>query len=162
MKKLFIFIFLITFLFIPKFAQADSIILSPSDFQPISDTQQYLIGPYYMYAVSGPLPMSFCAPVHLPDGAKLTSVVVFYYDMDSSGELGIEFLKVNAYTNDVVGLGFWTSSGTSGGFNSHKISPILVGNTVNNSGYTYSIHIYFTSTTAGPDVKLYKVKINYK
>ena len=88
--------------------------------------------------------------------------MVFYYDTDSSGDLAVEFSKVNVYTNDSTLLGYWTSSGTSGGFASHKIAPILAGNTVDNHGYAYIIHIYFTSTTAGSDVRLYKVKINYK
>jgi hypothetical protein len=126
----------------------NSEILYESDFQSL-------------YAQSGSPQPYFIAPAHLPDGAKVTSIVVFYYDSDATADILIQMLKSNVYTSSPTIMGEWESDGTTGGLGSHKIFPILGGNTINNGGYAYSIIVRFLNHAADDAVRLYNVKINY-
>jgi hypothetical protein len=161
-RKYFVVTILSLFLFIPHLAQADSLFLSPCDFNPESEDASYTMSFTYLYVDSGSTYVGFFAPVHLPEGTKVTSVVVFYEDNHATGNLGFYLRKINAYTNSNTNMANWTSSGTSPGLASHKISPIVGGNVINNGGYIYVAKIFFTLNTAGPNVFLRRVKINYK
>ena len=164
MKKPFCLLILIPFVLSPIIARADSLILSPSDFQAFDDAAIFESGSLYLYMKSGSGCDYFLAPLHLPDRARLTSIVVFYEDEDSAdvGNIAVFLTKINAYTNAQTVMAYWVSADTSGGFASHKISPIQGGNTINNRGYAYYFAVNFTSRSSDDKVKLYRIKVNYQ
>jgi hypothetical protein len=160
MKKFSITTFFFVFLIFPFLVRADSLILSGADFVPVEDTTYYAKGTFFMYLKSGSPDRTFVAQIHLPQDARVTSMVVFYQDFDATGNLHIYLVKQNVYTQNYDDMVDWESSGTPG-YTSHKISPILAGNKIDNNGYSYTCELRFTSSTADVNVRLYKIKINY-
>jgi len=146
---------------ISRGALADSIILGPHDFHPQSEDTDYEKNDLQIYMMPGSAESYFSAPVHLPQGAKVTSVVVFYYDDWGSGDLIVSFKKVNAYTAAETFMADWRSSGQVASRQVHKISPITGGNTIDNGGYVYRVMVLFEDPSAQTLVKLHAVKILY-
>lgn len=144
----------------PLILRADSIVLSPSDFHPSYESVDFTKYIEYMHLNSGSPGNLFSAAVHLPDGVRITSVVVFYDDGDATRDLEITFFKTNVYTNNFFELAEWATSGTSGGFTNHKIAPISY-ELVDNNGYAYSISLLFDGGSTST-LRLHKVKINYQ
>ena len=160
MKKLSTISYVLVCLLFPVMARADALVLSGADIVPTQDNTLYSKGNNYMYLGSGSPNNFFIAPVHLPQGAKVTSVVVFYEDSDATGALEVTMVKTNLYSGAYSVMATWESSGTPG-LTSYKISPILGGNTIDNNGYSYTFLLNFTSDSAGNNVRLYKIKVNY-
>ena len=158
-KKIVNFLFLSVFFVFPFMIRADSLILGPADFHPQEEDALYVKYPDYMSLFPSSPEGWFSAPVHLPQGARITSVVVFYDDADVSHDIWIQFFRINAYNNNFVLMANWTTSGTSGGMTSHKISPVAGGKSIDNTGYDYSCIVNF-QLGADTDLKLHKVKIN--
>ena len=161
MKMAPIFLFLSLSLACPNFANADSLILGPADFDCLDEGTEFSKTMSYICLDTSSPSSVFLAPVSLPDGVRVTSVVVFYEDSDDSGGLTVRMHKQNIYTGDIIRMADWSSIGTSGGYTSHKITPISGGSSVNNSGYLYTVYLSFT-IGSGVYVKLHKVKINYQ
>ena len=149
-------------LIINTIAGADSIILSPCDFNQAEDDNDYFLDLTSLYSQAGSTARVFFAPIHLPQDAYLTSVVVFYKDNHATGNVEVSLLKCNAYTEALTEMATYTSSGSSSSRQSYKISPIRGGNSINNSGYSYNCYVNFTDASAGENVKVYLVKINYQ
>ena len=76
--------------FFPSRAVSDSIILSPCDFNQAQDDNDYWLDLESLYIKSGSSTSHFYAPVHLPQNAQVTSVVLFYKDNHSSGNIQIK------------------------------------------------------------------------
>ena len=159
MKKVSIFLCLTLIFVFPLMLRADSIILSPSDFHPSNGDVKFIKYIESMHLDAGSPGSMFSAAVHLPDGARITSVVVFYDDGDATRDLEITFYKTNVYTNNFFEIAEWATSGTSGGFTNHKIAPVSYG-LVDNNGYAYSVTLIFDSGSTST-LRLHKVKINY-
>ena len=160
MKRLPKFVFLCALFFSPFFAQADSLILGGADFLPLDYQVDYRTSYFYTYLNYQSVGSEFTAPIHLPDGARITSVVIFYDDSHAIGDLQVSMYKVNIYNNNDTVMAAWSSTGTPG-YTTHKIAPITGGNSINNTGYAYFAFLHFTSNLASVDVKMYKIKINY-
>jgi len=143
-------------------SQARALFLSPADFNQNQDENDYLLDSKYLYLKNGSSSRLFYAPIHLPQDAKITSIIVFYYDNHNPGNVTATLYKVNAYTEAVISLGTFTSSGVSGIVQSHKISPLIGGNKIDNGGYFYCLCLDFTNASAGENVRIYRVKINYQ
>jgi hypothetical protein len=140
-------------------AQADSIMLTASDFvpaQPANTGLDCYIG-WHLYNYSGATYRHFFAPVHLPQGAQVTSVVVYYED-DSTGYISVELERRNMYSLTVQEMADWDTTGDVSGLRNYKIQPILYW-TINNEGYVYFVYLYFSDT--GSDLTIYGIKINY-
>jgi len=156
-------LFLSIVLFAPNFARADSVVLAPNDFFPLSDDALFQSSIDGLFVESGSPSGVFYAPVKLPEGAKITSVVLFYKDDSSSGNIEINLWKKNIYTLDNTMMATWTSSADTAAVPLiHKLSPIYGGNSVNNGGYFYIVRIQFSDPGAFADCMLYAVKIMYK
>jgi hypothetical protein len=151
----------IFFLAFPAIMFADSIILGPTDFVPELDSTLYLRNTGILYARTGGSGSEFYAPVHFPDGVRITSVVFFYKDDSSIGNVEVYLYKKNIYNQNSTVMGYYFSHQSAPGLYTHKISPITGGNLVNNGGYFYSVRIIFTNLFAGEDCAVYAVKINY-
>jgi hypothetical protein len=162
MKKFIILGISLSIFLLPILSYADSYILSPADFLPNNEQTDYYAGLDYLNVKTTSTNYFFWAPVHLPDGAKITSVVVFYTDESATYNVSVTLFKKNLYTGSFTMMAHWISSSDSPSYQNHKISPITGGNTVNNGGYAYVLRCYFTSADAGYDVKLHKVKILFQ
>ena len=101
----------------------------------------------------------FFAPVHLPQNAQVTSVVVYYQD-NSAGHINIQFERRNLVSLAVHDLAEWDTEGEVSGLRNHKISPISYG-MINNEGYTYWLFLRYSDGSAGTDLTIYGIKINY-
>jgi len=162
MKNIVLFFgFISLIVFYSSSAFSDSIILSPCDFNQAQDDNDYLLDLESLYVKSGSSTSHFYAPVHLPQNAQVTSVVLFYKDNHSSGNIQIKLLKINAYTEAEVEMAEFTSSGSSSERQTHKITPITGGYRINNTGYVYNCYLNFTDSSADDAVKVFLIKINY-
>ena len=146
----------------PMVVQGDSIILSPADFNQNEDDNDYFFDTGSLYVRVGCTHRYFSAPIHLPQNAAVTSVVVFYMDNDINGNVQVNFYKKNAYTEALTPMASYTSSGASPSYQNHKIAPIVGGNRIDNGGYTYNCRVYFTNANADENVQLCYVKILYR
>ena len=163
MKKTAITIFFAAglFIFFTGAAQADSLMLTASDFipgQPGDSGVDCYIG-WTLYNHVGATYRYFFAPVHLPQGAQVTSVVVYYED-DSTGYIEVDLTRRNMYSLTVQDMTDWATTGDTPGLRNTKISPVLYW-TINNEGYVYFVYIYYSDADAGSDLSIYGVKINY-
>ena len=147
---------------LPILSYADSLILSPVDFLPALSGTEYEAGNSSLVVKPASPFTGFWAPVHLPDGAKITSVVVFYRDSSAVGNMLVSLFKCNIYTESQDIMASWISSSDSLAYQNHKISPITGNNSVNNNGYCYMVLCSFTDASVGNQVKLHKVKILYQ
>ena len=165
MKKAFLTFFLAAglIIFVAGPLQADSIIIPASEFvvgQPgaTGDTIHYYHGSYfgvyddctYRY---------FYAPVFLPHGAQVTSVIVFFED-DSTYNISVYLQRRNMYNGSVNTMCNWTSSSDTSGWQTHKISPISLGN-INTTGYAYYLYVNFSGASNLSELSILGVRINY-
>ena len=91
-------VFLVVFSGVVK---ADNIFLGPDSFQRYEissgdwdDVQRFSSS----ITVQGDSPNYWLyAPIQLPEGAKITSMVIFYYDDNNSSEIRVEIIRENRY-----------------------------------------------------------------
>ena len=162
MKSLILTLFVIAFSLNPIMAQADSIVLGPTDFVPFSDEANFVSSNSGLYLRPGSPISAFLAPIHLPSGARISSVILFYVDNSATCNIQINIIKTNIFTSTHTIMADWTTSGSSS-VNPliHKITPIIGGYSVNNTGYFYNVFIYFNDNTAGTNCTVMAVKIIY-
>jgi hypothetical protein len=154
-----ILIFSCLLVFLSGISLADSIFLTASDFDLSKDDNKggsYYAGDY-LHAESGSTYNYFSAPVHLPHGAQITSIVVRYLD-NTTGYVHCEMQRRNMYKNFLQLMCSWSSSGELSAWQSHKITDLTYW-TVNNSGYGYIIWIYFSESSTSLLVE--GIRINY-
>ena len=146
-------------IFLSGTVYADQITINPADFvpgQPGHSGLDCYIG-WVVKPYSASTYNHFFAPVHLPDGAQVTSMVVFFED-DSTSSFKIDLSRRNLYSGTVQDMATWTTTGDTSGLRNYKVSPMLYW-TINNGGYFYFLYLYFYSSTE--DLQLYAVKIFY-
>jgi len=101
------------------------------------------------------------APVHLPDGAIIKNIRVFYYDNHVSS-IQVSLYRRNQYTDDFTQL-FYLQ--TAEAINSDRFavdstcSPAPSYRKVYNNACQYYLRVYFGAT--GNDLKIYGVAIEY-
>ena len=138
-------------------AHADSIVLCASDFtsgQPNHDGSDFYTG-WEIDNHAGSTYWQYFAPVHLPQDAQVTSVVLFYED-NSAGSVRIRMQRRNLYTDAIQNMIDGTTSGAVSGTRNTKYQPVSYGK-INNGGYAYWVYLYFNDT----DVAVKAVKIIY-
>ena len=152
-------IFFGLFVIFSGISSADSIFLTASDFDlgyDDNDGGSYYAGDY-LHPENDSTYNHFYAPVHLPHGAQITSIVVRYYD-NSTGHVLVRMRRRNMYNNTSQNMCDWSSPGTSPDWQGHKIAGLTYW-TVDNSGYGYYIWIYFSENTSNLMVE--GIRINY-
>ena len=157
-------IFAGSFLFIlfAGFIMADSIFLSPADFETFFDDNHMVTDYYkgdYLHNYAGATYRHFLAPVHLPEGASITSVTVIYED-DSTGAITVYVKRRNMYSHVTQSMATWSTTGDVSGWRSYKITHLTYPN-INNEGYGYWVWLYFSDQNAGTDLRIDGIKINY-
>lgn len=108
---------------------------------------------------------SFVAPIHLPDGALLQEVTLFYMDRD------VPNITLNIYRRPFAGnnesiVPTWTSTGTSAAIqqSTHTIFPDK--GVIDNGTYTYRIVIKLdpsqdVTTSSDANQRIYGLKVKY-
>ena len=96
------------------------------------------------------------APVHLPEGAQVTSVIVLYEDNDPANSVTVRLERRNVYARTEQTMCSWISDDR---YLIYKIQPITY-SVINNSGYGYHLYVYFNGP-AGPSIKIEGIRINY-
>jgi hypothetical protein len=128
------------------------------------DTEAYFYRLAYLAVYPGSTYRGFSAPINLPDGARVTSVVIFYKDNSSEYNIIVNMLRHNVYHNDASfqNMANFSSSSSTDTWQSVKINPISYGS-INNGGYTYTMGVYFTGAPAFyQDLAVKAVKIIYE
>jgi hypothetical protein len=87
----------------------------------------------------------FVAPLMLPDGAQLLTMVISGEDYDTQGEVRVRFKRCDQRQPLCVGLGETTSQvGFAGGYFETAVS-FLQNDVVNNANYTYFLELELTA-----------------
>ena len=152
-------IFLGLLVFLAGVSLADSIFLTANDFDSIYDDNEggsYYAGDY-LYPETDSTYNHFFAPVHLPQGAQITSVVVRYQD-NATGYIRVRMVRRNMYANTSQWMCDWSSSGASSAWQGHKITGLTYW-TVDNSGYGYNMWIWFSESSTS--LRVEGIRINY-
>jgi len=138
---------------------ADSIIFSGCDFICSSDDF-----PGYSYTAdilkssTGSTCTHFFAPVHLPHGAKVTSMVIFFYDNSVTGDIEIYLVRENPYTRVMQCMVGAVTNEYQDSDEHGKVYPVTYWK-IDNSGYAYYLWVYFTE--GSDNLEIHKIKINY-
>lgn len=96
------------------------------------------------------------ASVMLPDGATITSAIMYYYD-NSSNSIMASLNRIPVDAGTVVFMANFSSSGTPGYSSSEDTS--ISSNTIDNSSYYY--YLYITFPSADTDTIFKALKITY-
>lgn len=104
------------------------------------------------------------APVNLPHGATITRVTVYYSDLDLLGDFTIALYR-KSFGGANQTLATRSTLLVTVGVANFDLPAIPVANrVVDNSTYSYRIHVTFTASGQGPtllDQRLYGIRIEY-
>lgn len=108
--------------------------------------------------------MAFAAPVHLPDGAIVTEIRVWYEDMDSTNNLRVMLCRGTLGTNNCSPLGTITTDGTTSGVTDSAVIP--TGPAIDNAASHYNFRVYTVDAGGSfvawsPDLRLWAVRLTY-
>jgi len=115
-------------------AGSASLRIPGAGFRPSSNTAGFEY--YYrssMYATSSP-GVWWTAPVHLPQGAMITNVRMYYYDSNATYDCNGQFMVCDFATEGGFHSPYWSSSGSAGfGY----ADSAAINHTVDNTQYGY-------------------------
>jgi S-layer homology domain len=138
--------------------------LNPSDFQPSQGAWSSAVrvtDSYYQVA-SGSSFVNLWAPLHLPDGALIKSVRVYYHDSYPSEDPVAELTRFNAAgTQDAIASISFPNF--SAGFNTIFQSVAPAEATVDNESYHYAFLMFLRRSVGDPseEHRLIRVRIRY-
>ncbi|MFQ6083218.1 MAG: hypothetical protein ACE5WD_07660 [Candidatus Aminicenantia bacterium] len=160
MRKKLILIFAIVSLFslFVEIIKAEEIMVPASAFNPYSQDNLYQRNFLRIYSDWGSPEEAFFAPVYLPQGKRVHKVIIYYYDLGSEN-IAVRLYRTNMYTYSANMMVQVTSKGDSG--NGSNSSYSISTPVINNSGYGYSLKIYFP-VGGGSIYRIYGVKIVLK
>ena len=144
-------------------AKSYSIAYGPNDFQTPTSNATYAklldTGPggdenMYLSATNGVLR----APLHLPQGAQVTSLVLYYKDYNNGGSFGVglALMATQISGGSPQTLASFASTTRPG----YTQTTIPAGSTIDNTATTYYLRATFGSVNPGA-VGIYGVKVNY-
>ncbi len=123
-------------------------VVGSSGFLPGSNvayTNTYGNGGAYIASGSG----AMVAPVHLPHGAVVTAMRIYFYDA-SSADMTV-YLDAESLAGGFVQMAAVTSLGTGGYYNTTDSS--ISSATINNAAYSYLIYAYASSWSSNLRIK---------
>lgn len=136
------------------------LMLPAPGFIPLNSDTDYYNGGNYLETKAGSANVSYSAPVHLPQGARVTKITLNCYDADASTRVITRLFRAGA-------TGYWDAltdffnSGTAfdGGYFSGSVDAITEDdvNLIDNSTYGYFLNAWVHIG----DVKLYQVRVDY-
>ncbi|MEO5978290.1 MAG: hypothetical protein ABIS36_17600 [Chryseolinea sp.] len=108
---------------------------------------------------------SIIAPIHLPDGASIQQVALYYIDRDGNNiDFDFQRKPFSGANDDIVPS--WSSSGNSGAIQTSNHVPIGGKGIIDNTSYSYRIVIKLNPTndandSSDADQRIYGVQIKY-
>lgn len=170
MKKAMILFLLLFFYVVPYFINGDVLFIAPEKFRCGMRTYPFIssdcVEIYGSTGINVPV-FYLTAPIQLPEGAKITSMVIFFMDNQSNSSLRVRVVRQNRYSGgqDTI-ISKWISTDGSDTYRLAKTTSVNYQyNKILNNSCTYHIAVSFRGGTTGPyyykDLKLYGVKIFY-
>ena len=160
MKKIFILAIglLCTITLFPQSTHAYTILFGPSLFSPRTENIDYFRNATILFVNPGSVDRHFTAPVFLPQGARVTSVVMFFKD-NSHAYLQFEMKRFNVYNNREELMFSFDTEGSSPNWRRSFITRISH-RTIDNSPFLYYFSVWF-SEGDGRALALRAIKIKY-
>ena len=108
---------------------------------------------------------SFIAPIHLPDGATVQQVVLYYMDRDVPN-LTLNVYRKSFVVNNEAIIPQWSSTGTSPTIQSSTHTPIPGKYVIDNSTYSYRVVIKLdpsqdSNDSSNANQRIYGLQIKY-
>jgi hypothetical protein len=100
----------------------------------------------------------FFTPVHIPNGAKVTKMKVYFWDK-SGGDFTVSLFRGNLATGGFGGMATLTTTGTSTGIRTSEDTTINTP-TIDNNQFTYRVDVMSMDGTV--DHRLYGVVLEYE
>jgi hypothetical protein len=131
-----------------------------SAFTPREETYDYSLDGFGLRK-SAVGTMYFYAPVYFPDGATLTAMRVYTYDVDAVENLDVILASRDPDTSSYQWVFNLTTTGTAGyGYDDDTTAQVSY-QTVDNAERTYFVEVQFPSANTGSDLRLSAVRISY-
>jgi len=164
-KKSSLLIIWIFFIFSTGLTSADTLFLGPDSFQKSNNNTFVDITSKTITAYSD-LEYELYAPIQLPDGAKINSVVIFHYDNNVNSHIEVKIVRENRYDNSTqTVIPMWASTDSSTNPKVTKRTNVnYTYNKILTASCTYHVKLNFVPETASPDytnLKFYGIKIFY-
>ena len=139
-------------------AKAYALHMGSTDFQPLTAASTKLANSFYHSFYSGGANGVFEAPVHLPQGATITSLDLILIDTDSNNDIVIA-LQAMPYNGTATTMVTYTSVTVATSSQYQNINVPVSGGVINNTTNNY----YFQATISGSNsgVALKTVRVNY-
>lgn len=143
------------------------LMLTASDFQPDSDQDQFFryFGKNGIEPASGSPGIGISAPVHLPQGAQINKVTVWYYDNNPNEAPLIDFYRGITDTLDLIGplSGALPTATFAGGHDVRSVTVSGSAAVVDNSRYAYMIIVSLSrdTTNVNQTQRLSAVRVDY-
>ncbi|HEX8061045.1 MAG TPA: hypothetical protein VF473_08930 [Cyclobacteriaceae bacterium] len=108
---------------------------------------------------------SFIAPIHLPDGATIQKITLYYMDREATNMIMNVYRRPFAGANEAI-ISTWTSTGTSTTIQNAVQTPLIGKDIIDNSTYSYRVVVKLnpgldTVTSADPAQRIYGIQIQY-
>ena len=145
------------FLFTPVLLQGKQIVIGAADFIPSANEAYYQDGAQFYKKNTASL-FAFYAPVHLPQGAKVKSVTLYYLDNHSGGEVQFSLRRQDPSIHWSWTMCYYFTQGYSNSVRSQTITTIS-DNKIDNRKYSYYIQVYFSQPESL--LRFFGVKIKY-
>jgi hypothetical protein len=132
--------------------------LNGLEFKPFDPTSTYTYSGVSLQNTSA-YAAWFMAPVHLPQGATVNQMVVYYLDNDAGAGMDIEadLVYVPLINSYGTGMGSVTSSGAVAG-TTYNVTSAISSPVVDNSTNSYIIQVYLPPSS---QIRLMAVRIDY-
>jgi len=139
--------------------KTDYISISPSAFNPGSNTYTYYMGSYYLSKSYGyTTTQNWYAPVYLPDGAVVTEFKVWYFDYTSQADMTFRLQRATIASSGVDMASVATSGNAGNGVGTDTSINYA---TVNNGSYVYYLFMQFPAVDIGDYLSFSGARIKY-
>lgn len=172
MKKSIFICLLLSLILIPVMLNgAEVVFLAPSSFEAFDHANYHSLTSECIFFDDdfSRANIDYTAQLQLPEGAKISSYVVFYMDNQTDTELSVKLVRQNRYdgTQNTI-ITEWTSTNSSGTHRTYKNTNVNYQyNKILNNACTYHVNISFKAASGGTspydyqNLKLYAVKVFY-
>ena len=150
--------FLCATLLFPQLMHAHSILFGASLFTTQSNNVDFFRDSTILCVSPGSVDRLFTAPVFLPNGARVTSVVLFFKD-NSPELLQVEMKRLNIYHNYEEIMFSRATKGNTSAWRRALVDKIAH-NQIKNNSFLYHLSVWF-SEGQGRSLALRAIKINY-
>jgi hypothetical protein len=132
--------------------------LAPFDFQPDRNTRTYFRSGGLMYMTEAGAGASLAAPLHLPDGAVIDEMALWYVDASASENLSVNLWQLPVGTSTAYPIAEFTTSGDTSGVRTATVT--VANHIVDNGCCAYEIRLIAPSWP-GSQLAIANVRLRY-